>query len=664
MENSLINSNRNENILIDISIDKEHISNKDVIQSMKDEISCSICIGVVIDPLTCSKCENNFCKVCINQWQKSNNKCPFRCSPLSFNPPTRLLKNMLSNLEIICPNDCGDIINYNKLKDHLMVCKVEKRQCPCCMSYVKKENIKFKEFIVSSNINKEKNELIEKNNFLALDVEELNKRITDITNKKDDISALYDVLIIEKKNLVEENERLKVLIEDMIANNHTINNNDNSNKNDYSNNEQIFNYEISIDNLEDHKIKKENDWYEVNNNNYKNKRNYKKDNENRGKGRGVGRGRGAFSGGLENNESREEMNSSNNENRRGRGNNRGGRGRFAINNNRNDEVNDINEDNDINYSYNNRNIREEGYRGNNRGGRGRYINNNERNNNDDGVNENKSKNDDNYKSNNIRGNRGGRCERGGRGRFIINNKRNDENEEDEEISKNDFHYINREILSNNFKRDKYNNYDNYNESDNENMNIYNDEDMININDASNKNSSIHRESNDNRKYKQENKRNNNRGGRGRFIVKRDSREEESNNSNQNNDIYESNKNNKNSRNAFEEEESMSSSNFNYYSGHKQNRNNNVSNNRGGRGRFAIPENRNISNIRRDNNVDDNINSVKNKKKKRKNSSSSEENYLNYNKNNNKSKYYTENKKSKNSENPFKVEISKVNFYDD
>jgi len=40
--------------------------------SAVDEFLCPICHKIYYSPISCSKCENHFCRFCITEWQKKN----------------------------------------------------------------------------------------------------------------------------------------------------------------------------------------------------------------------------------------------------------------------------------------------------------------------------------------------------------------------------------------------------------------------------------------------------------------------------------------------------------------------------------------------------------------------------------------------------------------
>lgn len=96
----------------------EYVIKDDFYKSIEDEITCSICSNIKRNPMMCIKCQNSFCSNCIEDWKKKSYNCPFKC----INPEytlCRIVKNLLSKLNFKCKNNCGEIIPFDKLNNHL-----------------------------------------------------------------------------------------------------------------------------------------------------------------------------------------------------------------------------------------------------------------------------------------------------------------------------------------------------------------------------------------------------------------------------------------------------------------------------------------------------------------------------------------------------------------
>ena len=71
--------------------------------SLKNELTCPICLNILKDPIICTKCLKNFCENCVKEWENKNNLyCPFHCFMPEYN----------SNLSL--KNIINLITHYNK----------------------------------------------------------------------------------------------------------------------------------------------------------------------------------------------------------------------------------------------------------------------------------------------------------------------------------------------------------------------------------------------------------------------------------------------------------------------------------------------------------------------------------------------------------------------
>lgn len=94
-------------------------------KSIKNLIKCNICQKIIKDPIRCKSCQNSYCKACIDNWIKNQNKCPNECQ----NP--EYIKNLeipalLTNIKYLCKN-CKQEIKYYDVESHLKEgCKTNK----------------------------------------------------------------------------------------------------------------------------------------------------------------------------------------------------------------------------------------------------------------------------------------------------------------------------------------------------------------------------------------------------------------------------------------------------------------------------------------------------------------------------------------------------------
>ena len=99
-----------------------HTLIEDEISKMfKNSVICPLCFNILIDPIICMKCQKVFCKKCIDDWRKKNEKCP---NPNCKSPNYQVCigkKEILSILKFKCLK-CGSQILYFDAKNHHNIC--------------------------------------------------------------------------------------------------------------------------------------------------------------------------------------------------------------------------------------------------------------------------------------------------------------------------------------------------------------------------------------------------------------------------------------------------------------------------------------------------------------------------------------------------------------
>jgi hypothetical protein len=88
-------------------------------------IKCPICIDIIIEPMQCEKCNNLFCKKCLESWSRVDKRCPNRCKiPNYKNSPEK--EELFSQLKFKCKK-CQKVIKYSEMKRHYYLkCGTEK----------------------------------------------------------------------------------------------------------------------------------------------------------------------------------------------------------------------------------------------------------------------------------------------------------------------------------------------------------------------------------------------------------------------------------------------------------------------------------------------------------------------------------------------------------
>jgi len=93
-----------------------------------EELICPICSAVLEDPRLAPECEHAFCADCIHEWLNRQQTCPVDRRSITIaelKPVPRILKNLLSRLEIRCDNEeygCTVVVKLDILTMHLKEC--------------------------------------------------------------------------------------------------------------------------------------------------------------------------------------------------------------------------------------------------------------------------------------------------------------------------------------------------------------------------------------------------------------------------------------------------------------------------------------------------------------------------------------------------------------
>ena len=126
----------------ELFIDDSTIINIKEYNSIKDEIICEICQGILVKPKQCGSCESIFCEKCINNWLLKNDSCPKRCEKFEIKNCPKLMTKILDKLIINSPL-CKNEFNYDSfVYKHYEKCFEEKRWLNALFVPIVKLNIK------------------------------------------------------------------------------------------------------------------------------------------------------------------------------------------------------------------------------------------------------------------------------------------------------------------------------------------------------------------------------------------------------------------------------------------------------------------------------------------------------------------------------------------
>lgn len=100
------------------------------------DITCPICIQIVILPISCAECHKLICKDCMSNWFLKSQRCPHSNNHNFKELNNTLAKNFLDKIKFNCPNKkigCNKEIFYEDYIKHCKSeCQYEKYMCNGC----------------------------------------------------------------------------------------------------------------------------------------------------------------------------------------------------------------------------------------------------------------------------------------------------------------------------------------------------------------------------------------------------------------------------------------------------------------------------------------------------------------------------------------------------
>jgi len=172
-----------------LHINDDIVINKSYYDPMAKELICSICKGLLIDPVLCTECEHPFCSSCIGEWTKKNNQCIMKCKgTFKSKPIPRMIRNIMEKVLIKC-NICNGEISLTDYPNHYKECveKTKQVNCPFCKDCtIKKGDINDKDLDLSlfPSINKQLAKIKQENNVIVQKLKDTIKQLEEENTKQ------------------------------------------------------------------------------------------------------------------------------------------------------------------------------------------------------------------------------------------------------------------------------------------------------------------------------------------------------------------------------------------------------------------------------------------------------------------------------------------------
>jgi len=113
----------------DGALNESLVINKNFFNLMENDLTCTICMCLLNDPLMCTGCETPFCRKCIENWKTKNDSCPSRCKPFLLKDISKTLKSLLDRVFLKCKNGCS--VSLLEFPKHQDTCNPENKEIKC-----------------------------------------------------------------------------------------------------------------------------------------------------------------------------------------------------------------------------------------------------------------------------------------------------------------------------------------------------------------------------------------------------------------------------------------------------------------------------------------------------------------------------------------------------
>ena len=100
------------------SMNSRHVLPSAKNPQVREELVCSLCQAILVDPLTCIECKKNFHTACLNKFCRETGACPMMCKKPKFVPVKKELIKELTLLRFQCTNaenGCDKVLSYQEV---------------------------------------------------------------------------------------------------------------------------------------------------------------------------------------------------------------------------------------------------------------------------------------------------------------------------------------------------------------------------------------------------------------------------------------------------------------------------------------------------------------------------------------------------------------------
>ena len=96
-------------------MNEENIIKDETYRSLGKSLICPICIDIIIEPMKCEKCNNIYCKTCLESWSRVDKRCPNRCKNPNYkkSPEKEELFSQLRHYYLKCGTEKNNIKLYD-----------------------------------------------------------------------------------------------------------------------------------------------------------------------------------------------------------------------------------------------------------------------------------------------------------------------------------------------------------------------------------------------------------------------------------------------------------------------------------------------------------------------------------------------------------------------